>query len=113
MLCPRREEHGNTAVFNFPKDDEWGDDGTCSFCGSLSPDQFFAAVEAGAEVQPTTKSYKVYLGGDHAPKIHGMPKLYFQHLNEDEKKRFIDLYNGDMNLAGRFSVRPYFCQEIS
>lgn len=33
----------------------------CSFCGSLHPDDFLAAVEAGAEVGPTDKGYKAYI----------------------------------------------------
>lgn len=39
----------------------WGGDGTCSYCGSISEEAFFAAVEAGAEVGPTDKSYKAYI----------------------------------------------------
>lgn len=34
---------------------------TCSYCGSISPDAFFAAIEAGGEIGPTDKSYKVYV----------------------------------------------------
>lgn len=33
----------------------------CSYCGSLSPDELFAAIEAGCELGPTDKSYKVYV----------------------------------------------------
>ena len=48
-----------------PPQDHWRehDPGvpTCSYCGSLRPDVFFAAVEAGAEIVPTDKSYKVYV----------------------------------------------------
>lgn len=39
----------------------WEADGTCSYCGSMSPDQFFAAVDAGAQITPTDKSYKAYV----------------------------------------------------
>lgn len=34
---------------------------TCSYCGSMHPDEFMAAVEAGARVTPTDKNYKVYI----------------------------------------------------
>lgn len=34
---------------------------TCSYCGSISQDAFFAAIEDGAEIGPTDKSYKVYV----------------------------------------------------
>lgn len=39
----------------------WERDGTCSYCGSLRPELFFEAVEAGAEVGPTDKNYKAYI----------------------------------------------------
>ena len=61
MVCPRRGE----APFKMPGDDGkdfWrgGGDG-CSYCGSISPEEFFAAVAAGAEIGPTDKSYKAYV----------------------------------------------------
>lgn len=34
---------------------------SCSFCGSLHPDQFMELVRDGWEVGPTDKSYKAYL----------------------------------------------------
>lgn len=43
----------------------WESDHTCSFCGSLSPDKFFEAVEAGCQVGPTDKSYKAYIDLPH------------------------------------------------
>ncbi len=49
-------------------DDEWrlderrgGDNGVCSYCGSLHPDDFMAAARAGCELGPTDKGYKVYV----------------------------------------------------
>lgn len=33
----------------------------CSYCGSLSPYEFFAAIERGNEVVPTDKNYKAYV----------------------------------------------------
>lgn len=35
----------------------------CSYCGSMPPDDFMAAVKSGAEVEPTDKSYKLYVKG--------------------------------------------------
>lgn len=62
FLCPRRAESG-MAIARTGRD--WWErrDGhlSCSYCGSLSPDEFFAAVEAGAEVTPTDKNYKAYI----------------------------------------------------
>lgn len=34
---------------------------SCSFCGSLNPDQFIDLVRGGWEVGPTDKNYKAYL----------------------------------------------------
>lgn len=58
-MCPRRGE-----VFmagHRVAEDYWHRDGTCSYCGSLSPEKFFEAIEAGYEIGPTDKSYKVYV----------------------------------------------------
>lgn len=60
FLCPQR---GESAVSREERD-WWNErDGhkACSYCGSLSPDEFFAAVEAGAEIGPTDKNYKAYV----------------------------------------------------
>ena len=51
----------------------------CSYCGSVHPDEFMAAVEAGeVELEPTDKSYKVYVTGGKL----SHDKFYFQHLSE-------------------------------
>ena len=39
----------------------WTGDNTCSYCGSISPDVFFQAIEDGCELGPTDKNYKVYV----------------------------------------------------
>jgi len=62
FLCPRRSESG-MAIAQKGKD-WWGNrDGhkSCSYCGSLSPAEFFAAIDAGADVTPTDKNYKAYV----------------------------------------------------
>ncbi|GGH14647.1 hypothetical protein GCM10007036_14120 [Alsobacter metallidurans] len=48
-------------------------DGTCSYCGSITEQAFFAAVEAGLEVTPTDKSYKVYV--DVPEERAGQPRV--------------------------------------
>lgn len=49
---------------------------TCSYCGSLHPDAFMAAAEAGLQLTPTDKSYKVYVdlprGDVGQPVVSGM-----------------------------------------
>lgn len=61
-LCPRREE-GVPAFARETKDHWYDRDGypCCSYCGSLNPDRFMECAEAGVEIGPTDKSYKVYI----------------------------------------------------
>lgn len=66
--CPRQIDE-----MMAPVPSEWREDGTCSYCGSMSPDQFFAAIEAGYELGPTDKNYKIYV---HRPNPHlGQPRV--------------------------------------
>lgn len=64
LTCPRR---GESPIGDAGGEDRWrparrpGGFATCSYCGSVSEDGFFALVEARAVVGPTDKSYKVYL----------------------------------------------------
>jgi hypothetical protein len=102
--CPRRREGGIN-----PKGRDWwrrgGRDGCCSYCGSMTPADLFKAIEAGTEITPTDKSYKIYVGG--------AGKFYFQHLSDDEQQKFIDLYNAKkITLAspGYFYVTPFFAK---
>lgn len=56
-----------------PKDDKWEVRGhrgggpyshdyrQCSYCGSMHPEDLFAAISDGAELGPTDKNYKVYV----------------------------------------------------
>lgn len=75
----------------WPAEDEWRD-GTCSYCGSMRPDDLFAAIAVGAEIGPTDKNYKVYVrGGDRI--THGGArgtfegKFYTSHLNRRDATR--------------------------
>lgn len=63
MECPRKAE----ATMGVQREHKthWRPDGTCSYCGSISPDMLFAAIEAGAQLGPTDKSYKVYVDLPH------------------------------------------------
>ena len=86
--------------------DHWEPEGTCSFCSSLRPERFFEAVEAGAEVVPTDKNYKVYV---RTPEREF--EFYFQHLDDAGQKRFIELYNAGkmrMGYPGAFYRLPFF-----
>ena len=87
--CPRRAETGSTAYLpdTWHEREGWR---RCSYCGSMHPDDFTAITRAGvAELGPTDKNYKVYVdtpGGSHG-------KFYFQHLSEEQRREFVDLYN--------------------
>ena len=112
--CPRSDEVPD--VFRTPRGGtRWQGDGTCSYCGSLSPDQLFAAIEAGATLGPTDKNYKVYVEGEGAPKVHGACKFYFRHFNEAQCRRFLDLFNAKkikVGYPGHFYVLPYFMRNV-
>lgn len=67
QYCPRAVMEGRGgphSPFKAPFNGEmtWRNDGTCSWCGSLSGDALMARLEAGdVELTPTDKSYKVYV----------------------------------------------------
>jgi hypothetical protein len=87
--CPRRAEIGGSRTYGPDKLDR---NTGCSYCGSTHPDVFMEIArgnEAG-ELGPTDKSYKVYVTGTPTP---GQRKFYFQHLNEEQMREFVDLYN--------------------
>jgi len=118
FFCPRSAENGGgpDSPFKPPMNGEatWREDGTCSYCGSLSQELFFEQVEKGAEIGPTDKSYKAYVRLiDHH--VRGAGKFYFQHLDEAGRARFIELANAKtmkLGMPGHFYVLPYFCQAV-
>lgn len=87
--CPRRRESLHGTVIRKDEGDTWKqyEDGVrCEWCGSMSPEELFLAIESGTEIGPTDKDYKVYVGS--------RGKFYFQHFSEAHMRRFIGLYNG-------------------
>lgn len=89
MTCPRRVEGPRYDTLN---EDYWREDGTCSYCGSCSPDAFLWDIGNGVVIAPTDKDYKVYLGNG---------KFYFQHFDTAQKHEFIRLYNNHtIKIAG-------------
>lgn len=139
LQCPRRAENPMSANM-FPGPDVIREDGTCSYCGSLDANIFMTRLEArDIEIGPTDKSYKAYLrnrggapllqtyracppdSGCTGPKActhwttreSDQGKLYFQHLSEDQQRRFIELYNErhlHIGQPGHFYTTPFFCQ---
>lgn len=105
MQCPIQRDQ--TVLSKVDHKSHWRNDGTCSYCGSISPRQFFKAINEGRQIVPTDKNYKAYIDGR---------KFYFQHLSPKDRQKFIKLYNkGKMNLAypGYFYTQPYFCTEAA
>lgn len=142
MLCPRRAEVGVAANFlrGADQDDYDREDDSCNYCGSLNPDTFMKRLEAGdVKLTPTDKNYKVYVANDggEAFKQHfrdcysqgakdckydecthwvtrdvATTKFYFQHLSDDQKKRFVELINQKkikLEHPGYFYRMPFFC----
>ena len=110
QTCPRRVEVGREGETGA---DQWrlwhnayGDLARrCTWCGSMHPDDFMAAIADGREIGPTDKNYKAYVGSNH-------DKFYFQHLSASQRHEFIRLVNdGTMNIGypGHFYVWPFFC----
>ena len=90
------------------RSDHWRPDRTCSYCGSISPAALFEAIDAGEELGPTDKSYKVYVGRGR--------KFYFQHFSDENKALFIALFNeGKVKIRepGYFYVLPFFVKPVS
>lgn len=107
LPCPRRAE--SVSHLSPPEADGWRPDGTCSYCGSMNPDDFMSAVKAGAVLGATDKNYKVYVDAPTA----GSWKFYFQHLSVDQQKEFVGLMNAKalkFSSERGFYVLPFFCQ---
>jgi len=82
----------------------------CTFCGSMQPDRFMHLIEHGYELGTTVKDYKAYL---HNPTGGTVGKFYYQHLDEEQKLRFIHLLNSrevNIGVPGYFPVLPFFCR---
>lgn len=111
MQCPRRDEIGGSNVFKLEKDDSFDKRDACSWCGALNPDTFMARLEDGSiKLGATDKSYKVYVHTTDPNRPLQTIKFYFQHLSEDQMRRFIELYNEKKLVfdGGSFYVWPFF-----
>lgn len=103
MPCPRRLETPHQ--YTPPSTDHWRpEDNTCSYCGSMSPEEFMTKAAEGAQLGPTDKNYKVYIGDGHG-------KFYFQHLSVDQRYAFLALLKNKalkIGYPGHFYVLPFF-----
>lgn len=111
LMCPRRSEI--PATFKLPEHDTWeGPDGfrTCSYCGSLHPDEFMTYAEAGNTLTPSDKNYKTYI--EHES---GESKFYFKHLSEEQMAKFVELFNAKVfkfHYPGYFYRFPFFMKPV-
>jgi len=107
--CPRRvQDHrcDKPGLLNDYWSSRYDKDGylCCSYDGSLHPDKFMELIEAGTSIGVTDKNYKAYIGNH---------KFYYQHLSEEQKKKFVELYNaGKLVVPGGFYVLPFFCKVL-
>ncbi|MDN5920793.1 MAG: hypothetical protein L0I76_37780 [Pseudonocardia sp.] len=111
ITCPRRMETPAPWADEQDADDYLPDHGLgtqglgCSYCGSLPPDEFMEATRSGVLIEPTDKDYKAYVGA------RGEAKFYFQHLDDAQRREFVELLNGGritVGYPGRFYVLPFF-----
>lgn len=102
--CPR------ASAVRGHKEPHQREDGSCSYCGSLSVERFFKAIEESKELGPTDKDYKVYVNEAKTAQ-NPTGKFYFYHLNEEEMKRFVELFNAKklkIGYPGHFYAMPFF-----
>lgn len=64
VSCPRKDQEATLEVQR-QAPVFWEKDHTCSYCGSLSPEALFEAIDKGYELGPTDKSYKLYVELPH------------------------------------------------
>jgi len=138
--CPQRMP-GFPYGSAFDKADHFQEgDNTCSYCGSLNPDEFMRRLEAGEiSLGATDKNYKVYVHHESGSPLlqtyrdcprdvpKHMPdecthwvtreisqvKFYWDHLSEAQMIRFIELFNArKVRMHGGFGfyVFPFFMQ---
>lgn len=105
--CPRREFDRGPG----PAEDSWRVEKegvrTCSYDGSLHPEDFMRFIKEGNEVSPTDKSYKFYL--DKAtPLVKGAGKFYTHHFSLDLSlgEEFISLWEKD-EIKWGYPGHPY------
>jgi len=92
QMCPRR---GDPGPWKYPAMDYWRIEGkhndrTCSFCGSLHPEDFLALLKLAisnselCRIERSDKSYKFYI---YRPDVKnagdGAIKFYTHHLHDE------------------------------
>ena len=57
FTCPRRLDPFAFDMDHLREGDYWRDGLTCSYCGSLKPEEFLDDIKNGKKVTPTDKNY--------------------------------------------------------
>jgi hypothetical protein len=112
FTCPRRAEAGIRALAGDDLPDRYTSGrgmvsqvSSCTYCGSMDPAAFMASARDGVKIGPTDKPYKAYVGEPMSG------KFYYQHLDEPQRREFVDLHNdGRINWGppGHPYVLPFF-----
>lgn len=58
--CPR-QLHEAVMRAQIEHQSHWKEDRTCSYCGSMMPEDVFKAIDEGCKIGPTDKNYKIYI----------------------------------------------------
>jgi hypothetical protein len=98
FTCPRREAEGMTSdrfAWGGRNKDEWRQENeglrTCSYDGSLHPEDFMDFVRAGSLIGTTDKGYKFYVRAADAS-VRGAGKFYTHHLSHEQSQEFYRLW---------------------
>ena len=112
FICGYRKVQGSAiadSVFkqDGPNLDTWLGDRSCSYCGSMHPDDFMRYCGEGKRLGSTDKDYKVYVSDDERI------KFYFYHLNEQQMQRFVEMHNAKKLNFGDdpLYVMPFFMEQ--
>ncbi|BCG50253.1 hypothetical protein [Ralstonia phage RP13] len=91
--------------------DHWREDGTCSYCGSISGEKALELIKNGATVTPTDKNYKMYINDGNGSDI----KFYFHHFTPTQCQEFCDLmrdHKMKIMYPGYFYTLPFFIRYV-
>lgn len=124
--CPRRHEGSVFRTDDFKdfwsRRDGWR---ACSYCGSMHPDDLFAAMTAGHMITGTDKNYKIYcdvpneeagrrvsIGGESGPAFDRDGNPTRSDLTEDEKRK--GSYERPLyGIAGATKTLKFYFQHLS
>ena len=81
MVCPLRTRQ-------FDIKDFWTEAGRCTYCGSISPEEFFKLVEDGFSIRLDRVNKSFNFTGNKSHIV-----FHHSHLDDDQRDRLTKLYN--------------------